>query len=120
MQAKLDAATEESSHYETRISTLQQQLKEAQTGTVQGVAALHEEIRQMVLNTEQMRIDHRCVTTSFTMILHFLCSDCCCDHNFCSHKRSHPVVLCFPHCFQNLSSSFTVRSSSRTSCAKRI
>eukprot|EP00598_Pedospumella_elongata_P001435 CAMPEP_0184975852 /NCGR_PEP_ID=MMETSP1098-20130426/6947_1 /TAXON_ID=89044 /ORGANISM="Spumella elongata, Strain CCAP 955/1" /LENGTH=855 /DNA_ID=CAMNT_0027498627 /DNA_START=54 /DNA_END=2621 /DNA_ORIENTATION=+ len=58
LQAKLDAATEEGSHYETRISTLQQQLKEAQTGTVQGVAALHEEIRQMVLNTEQMRIDH--------------------------------------------------------------
>lgn len=52
---------EEGSHYETRISTLQQQLKEAQTGTVQGVAALHEEIRQMVLNTEQMRIDHRYV-----------------------------------------------------------
>eukprot|EP01032_Pedospumella_encystans_P010542 gene10542-12312_t len=58
LQAKLDAATEEGSHYETHISTLQQQLKEAQTGTVQGVAALHEEIRQMVLNTEQMRIDH--------------------------------------------------------------
>ena len=58
VQQKLDAAAEENSKWEERIMVVQRELQEAKSGTVQGVAALREELRVMQLHTEQMRVDH--------------------------------------------------------------
>lgn len=58
VQSKLDAAVAENSLWEERLAAVQDELSQAQTGTVQGVAALREELRVMQANTEQMRVDH--------------------------------------------------------------
>lgn len=58
IQAKLDAANEENAKWEERLQNAQRELAEARSGTVQGVAALQEQLRQMQLSTEQMRADH--------------------------------------------------------------
>jgi chromosome segregation ATPase len=58
LQSRLDAAAEESAQWEERLLAAQRELAEAKTGTVQGVAALREELRLAQVSAEQMRSDH--------------------------------------------------------------
>jgi predicted nucleic acid-binding Zn-ribbon protein len=65
VQARLDAALEENAQWEERLQSVQQELADAKMGTVQGVAALREELRQMQVNSEQMRADHSALVRQY-------------------------------------------------------
>lgn len=65
MQAKLDVVLQENAQWQERLQSAQKELADARQGTVQGVAALREELRQMQLGAEQMRADHSALVRQY-------------------------------------------------------